>query len=110
MESFILVRTVTGRADRMTEQRTSQQNKLMWSMLKDISKQVVWHGLTLSAEEWKWVFSAAVRHQKMVPGITGGMVLLAFPTSGMSIQELSDMLDIMGAFGNERGVDWTDSL
>lgn len=94
----------------MTEQRTSQQNNLMWSMLKDISKQVVWHGMTLSAKEWKWVFSAAVRHQKMVPGVTGGMVLLAFPTSGMSKQELSDMLEIMGAFGNERGVDWSDSL
>lgn len=90
--------------------RSSRQNNLMWSMLRDISAQVVWHGLTLSAEEWKWVFSAAVRHQKMVPGVTGGMVLIGFPTSGMSKQELSDMLDIMGSFGNEQGVDWTDQL
>jgi hypothetical protein len=90
--------------------RSSRQNNLMWSMLRDISKQVIWHGYILSPEDWKWVFSAAVRHQKMIPGIDGGMVLIGFPTSGMSKQELSDMLDIMGSFGNEQGVDWTDQL
>lgn len=88
--------------------RTSSQNRLMWSMLTDISKQVVWHGQKLSKHDWKWVFSAAVRRQKMVPGIDGGMVLIGFPTSGMSTQELSDMIDIMGSFGADKGVDWSD--
>ena len=88
--------------------RTSGQNRLMWSMLKDISRQVIWHGQKLSAEDWKWVFSAALRRQKMVPGIDGGMVLIGFPTSSMSTEELSDMIEMMGAFGSERGVDWKD--
>lgn len=88
--------------------RSSGQNKLMWSMLRDISNQVIWHGQQMSPEDWKWVFSAAIRRQKMVPGIDGGMVLIGFPTSAMSTEELSDMIEMMGAFGSERGVDWKD--
>jgi hypothetical protein len=44
----------------------------------------------------------------MVAGIDGGLVLIGFPTSGMSKQELSDMIDCISAFGNEQGVDWSD--
>ena len=90
--------------------RTAEQNRIMWALLGDISKQVVWHGQRLTKKEWKWIFSAAVRHQKMVPGINGGLVLLGYPTSGMSKQEMSDMIDCISAFGNEQGVDWSDSL
>ena len=88
--------------------RSTGQNRLMWSMLRDISNQVIWHGQKMSPEDWKWVFSAAVRRQKMVPGIDGGMVLIGFPTSAMSVQELSDMIDLMGSFRSESGVDWSD--
>ena len=41
--------------------RSTGQNRLMWSMLRDISNQVIWHGQKKSPEDWKWVFSAAVR-------------------------------------------------
>jgi hypothetical protein len=88
--------------------RTAEQNRIMWALLGDIAKQVIWHGQRLTKEEWKWVFSAAVRKQKMVAGIDGGLVLIGFPTSGMSKQELSDMIDCISAFGNEQGVDWSD--
>jgi hypothetical protein len=101
---------MASKSSKESQFRTDKQNALMWSMLRDISKQVVWHGQMLSDEEWKWIFSAAVRSQKMVPGINGGLVLIGYPTSGMSKRELSDMLDIMGSFGAEHGVDWTDSL
>lgn len=88
--------------------RTAEQNRIMWALLGDIAAQVVWHGQRLTKEEWKWVFSAAVRKQKMVAGIDGGLVLIGFPTSAMSKQELSDMIDCISAFGNEQGVDWSD--
>jgi hypothetical protein len=44
----------------------------------------------------------------MVPGIEGGMVYLGEPTSGMSKQEMSDMLYLMLSFGNDHGVVWSD--
>ena len=88
--------------------RSVSQNAMMWATLGDISDQVEWHGQKLSKRDWKWVFTAAVRKQRMVPGIEGGMVYLGEPTSGMSKQEMSDMLYLMLSFGNEHGVVWSD--
>jgi ABC-type branched-subunit amino acid transport system ATPase component len=44
----------------------------------------------------------------MVPGIDGGMVYLGEPTSGMSKQELADLIELIYHFGAERGVEWTE--
>ena len=48
--------------------RSVSQNAMMWATLGDISDQDEWHGQKLSKRDWKWVFTAAVRKQRMVPG------------------------------------------
>ena len=88
--------------------RSLGQNALMWSLLSDISDQVEWHGEKMSKKDWKWVFTAAIRRQRMVPGIDGGMVFLGEPTSGMSKQEMSDLIELLYSFGAEHGVEWAD--
>lgn len=88
--------------------RSLGQNSLMWALLSDISRQVEWHGQMLSKNDWKWIFTAAVRRQRMVPGIDGGMVYLGEPTSGMSKQELADLIELIYHFGAERSVEWTE--
>lgn len=88
--------------------RSVSQNSMMWALLGDISDQVEWHGQRLSKKDWKWIFTAAIRKQRMVPGIEGGMVYLGEPTSGMSKQQMTDMIDMMLAFGNDHNVVWSD--
>jgi hypothetical protein len=88
--------------------RSIGQNAMMWALLGDISNQVEWHGQRLSKKDWKWIFTAAIRKQRMVPGIEGGMVYLGEPTSGMSKQEMADMLDLIMSFGNDHDVVWSD--
>ena len=44
--------------------RTLEQNARMWATLTDISKQVNWHGLALTAEEWKHIFTATLKGKK----------------------------------------------
>ena len=88
--------------------RSLGQNAMMWAILGDISDQVEWHGERLSNRDWKWVFTAAIRKQRMVPGIEGDMVYLGEPTSGMSKKEMSDMIDLMLSFGVDHGVVWSD--
>lgn len=88
--------------------RSVSQNAMMWALLGDISDQVEWHGQRLSKKDWKWIFTAAIRKQRMVPGIEGGMVYLGEPTSGMSKQEMADMLDLILSFGNDHDVVWSD--
>ncbi len=88
--------------------RSIGQNALMWSLLGDISRQVEWHGEKMTKKDWKWVFTAAIRRQRMVPGIDGGIVFLGEPTSGMSKQEMSDLIELLYSFGAEHGVEWSD--
>lgn len=91
--------------------RSVEQNDRMWAMLTDISKQVQWpvDGKLqyLPAEDWKHVISAGLRReQRVAHGIDGGFVILGQRTSKMSKRELSDLMELIAAFGAERGVEW----
>lgn len=88
--------------------RTLDQNRKMWAMLSDIAKQVKWQGVKLSAEDWKHVFTAAIKGQRIVPGITGELVVLGASTSNESVKFLSEMIEQMYAFGSEQFVMWSD--
>ncbi len=84
--------------------RSLEQNARMWAMLTEISEQVDWYGHRLTAEEWKDVFSAAMKRAKVVPGLDGGFVVCGQSTSKMTRTEMSEMQTLMEAFGAERGV------
>lgn len=89
--------------------RSLEQNSRMWACLGDIAAQVVWHGKKLTAEDWKSVFTAALKKMDVVPNIDGtGFVALGQSTSRMTKRELSDLMDLIGAFGAEHGVNWTE--
>lgn len=84
--------------------RSLEQNARMWAMLTEISEQVEWYGHRLTAEEWKDVFSAAMKRAKVVPCLDGGFVVCGQSTSKMTRAEMSEMQTLMEAFGAERGV------
>lgn len=88
--------------------RSLDQNAKMWAMLADVSRQVEWYGQHLTSEEWKDVLTAALKKQKAVPGIDGGFVVIGARTRNMTIREMSDLVELMYAFGAERDVQWTD--
>lgn len=88
--------------------RTIDQNSMMWSLLSDISDQVEWHGQKLSKQDWKWIFTAALRKQRMVPGLDGGLVYLGEPTSGMSKAMMTELIELILAFGTDHDVEWSD--
>jgi hypothetical protein len=84
--------------------RNLEQNAKMWALLSDISKQVDWYGQKLTPENWKDVFTAALKRSKVVPGIDGGFVVIGAHTSNMSIKLMSELIELMTAFGTEHGV------
>jgi hypothetical protein len=88
--------------------RSLDQNAKMWAMLADLSRQVEWYGQRLTSEEWKDVLTAALKKQKAVPGIDGGFVVIGARTRNMTIREMSDLVELLYAFGAERDVQWTD--
>jgi hypothetical protein len=91
------------------ERRSLEQNDRMWAMLTDVSQQVDWHGQRLSKEEWKDVFTAALKRQKVVPGLDGGFVVLGTSTRRMTVAEVSELMELIAAFGAERSVQFKDA-
>lgn len=89
------------------ETRTLAQNALLWATLTDISKQVDWYGRKLTPEEWKHVFTASLAKQDVVPGLDGGFVVLGKSTSKMTKAEMSELQELMQAFGAQQGVKFT---
>lgn len=84
--------------------RSLEQNARMWAMLTEISQQVNWYGNQLSPEEWKCVLTAALKKQKVVPGLDGGFVVIGSSTSKMGVREMNELMELMEAFGAEQGV------
>ena len=89
------------------EGRTDPQNRRMWAMLRDISRQVEWYGQMLKDEDWKHIFSASVQQQRAVPGLDGGFVVLGVSTSKQSKKWFNDMFAVIEAFAAEKGVKFT---
>ena len=90
------------------EKRSDPQNRKMWSMLAEVASQVEWHGQRLSGEDWKHIFTASLKKQRAVPGLDGGFVVLGQKTSTMTKAEMSELIELMHAFGAERGVTFMD--
>jgi hypothetical protein len=92
--------------------RSTDQNSMWWSILTDISRQVDWpvDGKTqkLSAEEWKEILSAGLkRTQRVAQGIEGGWVMLGQRTSKMTVAEMSELIALAHAFGDQHGIRWS---
>lgn len=86
------------------EKRSLAQNARLWAMLTDISRQVEWYDQKLDAEDWKHIFTAALKKTRAVPGIDGGVVVLGQSTSKMTKAEMAELQELMEAFGAEKGV------
>ena len=88
--------------------RSTDQNSKLWPMLQDISKQCDWHGLKLNEEEWKDLLSAGLVQSRVVPNMQGnGFVILGQRTSKMTKSQFSALIELIYAFGAERGVVWS---
>jgi hypothetical protein len=94
--------------------RTTGQNDRMWAMLTDISLQLAWHGMQLSPEDWKFVMLDALRREKseqirFVPNTDGtGFVTLGTSSSDLSKDEMTDLIEIIFAFGAQHDVVWSE--
>lgn len=93
------------------ETRSTAQNRMLWSCLADIARQVEWpmNGKVqkLAAEDWKHILSAGLKsHQRIAQGLEGGFVVLGQSTSRMTVAEMADLITLAHAFGDERGIEW----
>ena len=94
------------------ETRSTAQNRILWSILGDLSAQLTWlvdgQHQRLTDEEWKDILTADLaKHQRVAAGLNGGFVLLGRRTSKMGVAEVSELIELAHAFGSLRGVAWS---
>jgi len=104
---------VRVRIDEQKATRSGEQNDKMWAMLGDISRQVQWpvdgRMVYMPDEDWKDVLSAALKkEQRVAQGVAGGFVMLGQRTSKMKVADMSDLIELMYAFGSEHDVQWSE--
>ncbi len=93
--------------------RTLEQNAKLWAMLGDVAEQVRWpvngRDEQLAPEAWKDIFTASLsQEQRLAAGLRGGVVLLGERTSAMGVRRMAELIELIYAFGAERGVVWSE--
>jgi hypothetical protein len=90
--------------------RSLPQNDRMWAMLTDVAQQLQWHGVTLRPDDWKLIFLDGLKRElRVVPNLDGtGFVNLGRSSSDLTKHEMSDLIELIHAFGANHGVTFHD--
>lgn len=98
------------RVEFKAQKRSLPQNDFMWSMLTDIARELPWHGIKLTPDDWKLLFLDTLKRElRMVPNIDGtGFVNLGRSSSDLSKQEMTDLIELIRAFGANHGLTFID--
>lgn len=90
--------------------RTVDQNARMWAMLTDLSKQQP-DGIVETPDGWKMLVMHAAGHEcQFMQGLDGRPFPVGFRSSRLSVRQASDLMDWISAYGDERGVVWSEPL
>lgn len=90
--------------------RTRDQNAKFHAMVRDIAKQVKWAGEFIHEDDFKRLLLAAKFGQKVVPNPFGiGFVVMNTRRSrDLTLEQMTEFIGEIEAFGAENGVDWSD--
>ena len=92
------------------ETRSQAQNRLMWPILTEFSKQLQWpvngQMVTMDPDDWKAVLTAAFHGEtvRVAMGLNGGVVMLGQRTSKFSKAQFSDWIEFLYATAALRSV------
>ena len=99
-----------SRVEFKAPRRSLDQNAKMWAMLSEVAAQLPWHGLKLSADDYKLIFLDALKREvRMVPNLEStGFVSLGRSSSDLSKEEMADLITLIQEFGARHGVAFSE--
>lgn len=100
-----------ARVEIKAAKRSIPQNSRFWAALTDIATQVVWYGKKLPPQDWRYIFLDALKRElRVVPNIDGtGFVNLGRSSSDLTKDEMSQLIELIHAFGAQHNVTFHDS-
>lgn len=88
--------------------RTLDQNARFWAAMTDVSRSKP-EGRVHTPEVWRSLFMAACGYEvQFLQGLDGNPFPAGFKTSRLSKRQMSDLLSWVYAWGDERGVQWSE--
>ena len=89
--------------------RTGEQNAKLWAMLSDVSRARP-GGRIATPDVWKALFMHSLDHaQRFEEALDGrGMVPVGFRSSRLTKAQMSDLIELIYAYGSEHGLVWSD--
>ena len=102
---------INTRVEFREPKRSLPQNDRMWAMLTDIAKQRPNHnGAKMTADLWKAVFMQALgAEMTMLPTLAcDGFFPIGLRSSELSKSEMSDLMELMAAWGAAHDVTFHD--
>jgi len=106
--NWVMSAPMNTRVELKEPKRSVPQNDRMWAKLTDVARQLPWHGIKLAPDDWKLIFLDALKREvRMVPNIDGnGFVNLGRSSSDLSKAEMSDLMELIAAFGAQHGIEF----
>lgn len=92
------------------ETRTAAQNRLMWPLLTEFSRQLQWpvngQMVNMPPDDWKAVLSAAFNQEsaRLAMGLSGGVVMLGQRTRKFTKPQFAEWIEFLMATAAMRGV------
>lgn len=91
--------------------KSADQCKKFHAMVRDVARHIpVWCEMRMDEEDWKRLLLAGAFGQKVVPNPIGSgfLVMNNRRVRDMPMPSMAELITQVLAFGNERGVEWSD--
>lgn len=99
------------RVELKAAKRTLPQNDRMWAMLTDIAAQKSHCGRKYTPDQWKVIFLNALgREANFIPSLDEKTFVPIYSSSDLSKSEMSDLIELMLAWGTQNGVTFHDQV
>lgn len=90
---------------------SSKERRKARAMVRDIAAQVPFQGAMLTPDEWWLLIFAAIHGQEVIPNPITGQGFVVWNkkrTKDLSVTTGAEFITQLYAFGNEKGVEWSD--
>lgn len=88
--------------------RSTEQNSRMWAMISDVRKAQP-EGRQHTDEVWKCLFMHSLGYESaFAMGLNGEPFPIGFRSSRLSVEQMSDLIEVIYEYGARHGVVWSE--